>query len=156
MVIMDHYEVLEWHDNATPKLIARKDSMPPRTRKKAAPKTPQELAQEEVPAVTAENAEVEVVETPAEENADVEAETTEDAPPVRRGGRKRSELAHAAREFEKYSTVTTLLEQRYAKLAERLSEVADDLSKSREKRDTAKQALDDALNGTAPDTGSAE
>lgn len=103
--------------------------MPPRSRKTAAKK--------EVPAVTeANDATVEI------EEQDV-AEETE---PKRRGGRKRSELAHAAREFEKWDKVTTLLEQRYAAFAEKLSNVSADLGKARETRDAARQQLDDALN----------
>ena len=104
--------------------------MPPRARK-----TP---AKKEAAVVTEANDATVVV---TEETAETPAEQ-----PVKRG-RKRSELGHAARDFEKWTHVASVLEQRFQKVAEKLSEIGADLDKAVEARDAARTALDDALNG---------
>lgn len=107
--------------------------MPPRTRKsKPAP------AAEEENVTEANDATVETTEP---------GETTEEVEAPKRRGRTRSELAHAAREFEKWSKVANILEERYAVGAERLSVTAADLATAREHADAAKAKLDAALNG---------
>jgi flagellar biosynthesis chaperone FliJ len=84
--------------------------------------------------------EVENVEEPVEESA-------EEQPERKKPGRKKSVLAEAARNFEKYNNVVEVLEKRYAAQAEKLADTAADLEKARAIRDDAKDKLDSALNG---------
>ena len=106
--------------------------MPPRARKTAAKKPPPE----ETPTVT-------------EEQTNEAPETVpilvhdEDAP-KRRGGRKRSELAHAAREYEQADNAVHRLEARYQRMAMRLSEVGAQLAEARRVRDESWAVIEEA------------
>jgi hypothetical protein len=103
--------------------------MPPRARKTPAKKT----APVEEPTVTDE--------TP-------EAETDETEQPKRRGGgRKRSELAHAARAYEQADDAVHRLEARYQKVAVTLSEIGAKLSEARRTRDESWAVIEEARKG---------
>lgn len=112
--------------------------MPPRARKKAAPKP----APEETETVTE-------VQDARDEAPEIETDADQ---PKRRGGRKRSELAHAAREYEQADDAVVRLEAQYSKVAVRLSEIGAKLSEARTTRDNAWKIIEDARNvRTAPD-----
>ncbi len=110
--------------------------MPPRARKSAAPKPKKE-------------APVTDPQTPEELVEAVQEAATEHVEEVIRNkpGRKKSDLAEAAREFEKWTRVTDILLDRYEKWAEKLAAVQADLNEATTRRDEAKAKLDAALNG---------
>lgn len=116
--------------------------MPPRARKTAAKKPPPE----ETPTVTDENTE------PMPPESD---ESTDDQP-KRRGGRKRSELAHAARAYEQADDAVHRLETRYQNMAVKLSEIGAKLALARQTRDESWAVIEAAREARVPEDAPAD
>lgn len=110
--------------------------MPPRARKTAAKKPPPE----ETTPVTNEST----------ESTDTETDETP-APKRRGGGRKRSELAHAARAYEQADDAVHRLEARYQKVAVTLSEIGAKLAEARRIRDESWAVIEEARNSRTPE-----
>lgn len=106
--------------------------MPPRARKTAAKK---------VEPVTEEST--------APESTDTD-DNAEDAP-KRRGGRKRSELAHAARAYEQADDAVHRLEKRYQNVAVRLADIGAKLADARKTRDESWAVIEEARKQRVPE-----